>query len=91
MSTSIYLSRDNSNVKDAQMLISRAYNKAKVDGELFTMEIVNPHDLQLTNRQTNSVNVTAIEVVLNSSNRTAQTYSEKNVGVPVLLDTSIAA
>jgi hypothetical protein len=91
MSTSIYLGRDDGDVKDAQMLIGGAYDKAKVDGELFTMEMVNPHDLQLANGQTNSVNVTAIEVVLDGGNRTAQTYGEKNVGVPVLLDTGIAA
>ncbi|KAF3034134.1 hypothetical protein E8E12_001874 [Didymella heteroderae] len=91
MSTSIYLGRDDGDVKNAQMLIGGAYDKAKVDGELFTVEMVNPHDLQNANGQTNSVNVTAIEVVLDGGNRTAETYGEKNVGSPVLLDTGIAA
>jgi hypothetical protein len=91
MSTSIYLGRDDGDVKNAQMLIGGAYDKAKVDGELFTVEMVNPHDLQLANGQTNSVNVTTTEVVLDGGNRTAETYGEKNVGVPVLLDTGIAA
>jgi hypothetical protein len=91
MSTSIYLGRDDGKVKNAQMLIGGAYDKAKVEGELFTIEMVNPHDLQLANGQTNSVNVTAIEVVLDGGNGTAETYGEKDVGVPVLLDTGIAA
>jgi hypothetical protein len=91
MSTSIYLGRDDSDVKNAQMLIGGAYDKAKIDGELFTVNMVDPHDLSLANGQTNSVNVTAIEVVLDGGNRTAETYGEKNVGSPVLLDTGIAA
>jgi hypothetical protein len=91
MSTSFYLGRDIGDVKNAQMLIGGAYDKAKVDGELFTVDMVNPHDLQLANGQTNSVNVTAIEVVLDIGNRTAESYGEKNVGSPVLLDTGIAA
>lgn len=91
MSTSIYLGRDDSEVPNAQMLIGGAYDKAKVEGEMFTVDMVDPHDLQLANGQTNSVNVTAIEVVLDGGNRTAETYGEKDVGSPVLLDTGIAA
>ncbi|KAJ4384285.1 hypothetical protein N0V86_001132 [Didymella sp. IMI 355093] len=87
----IYLGRDDHDVKNAQMLIGGAYDAAKVDGELFTVNMVDPHDLQNANGQTNSVNVTAIEVVLDGGNRTAETYGEKNVGSPVLLDTGIAA
>jgi hypothetical protein len=91
MSTSIYLGPDESDVKNAQLLIGGAYDNAKVDGDLFTVEMVNPHDLKLANAQTNSINVTAIEVVLDGGNRTAETYGEKDVGTPVLLDTGIAA
>lgn len=91
MSTSIYLGRDDGDVKNAQILIGGAYDKAKVDGELITIEMVNPHDLRLANGQTNSVNVTAIKVVLDGGNHTAETYGEKNVGSPVLLDTGTAA
>ena len=47
------LGRDDGDVKNAQMLIGGAYDKAKVDGELFTVEMVDPHDLQLANGQTN--------------------------------------
>ncbi|KAL5115015.1 hypothetical protein ACEQ8H_007056 [Pleosporales sp. CAS-2024a] len=91
MSTSIYLGPDNANVSNAQLLIGGAYDKAKVDGELFTLDMVNPHDLKLANGQTNTVNVTAIEVVLDGGVRTTQTYGVKDVGSPVLLDTGIAS
>jgi hypothetical protein len=91
MSTSIYLGRDDADVENAKMLIGGAYDKAKVDGELFTVDMVDPHNLNLANGQTNSVNVTAMEVVLDGTNRTAATYGEKDVGLPVLLDTGIAA
>jgi hypothetical protein len=96
MSTSIYLGRDDWDVKNARILIGGAYDKAKVDGDMFTIDMVNPHDLQLANGQTNSVNVTSTEVVIDNGNgtainRTAETYGNKDVGVPVLLDTGIAA
>lgn len=90
MSTSLYLGPDEGDVKNAQVLIGRAYDKAKVDGELFTVNMVDPHDLDLANGQTNSVNVSAIEVVLDGGNRTVETYGDKDVGVPVLLDSGIA-
>jgi hypothetical protein len=91
MSTSIYLRPNKSNIKNAQLLIREAYNNAKVDGELFTIKIVNPYNLKLTNAQTNSINVTAIKVVLNSGNRTAEIYREKDISTPVLLNTGITA
>lgn len=91
MATSIYLGPDEANVTNAQMLIGGAYDKAKVDGELFTLDMVDPHSADLANTQTNSVNVTAIEVVLDGGNRTSETYGEKGTGVPVLLDTGIAS
>lgn len=96
MSTSIYLGRDDGNVKNAQMLIGGAYDKAKVDGELITIDMVDPHNLQLANGQTNSVNVTSMEVILDNRNgtavnRTVESYGEEDIGVPVLLDTGIAA
>jgi hypothetical protein len=36
-------------------------------------------------------NVTAIKVVLNSGNRTAEIYREKDISTPVLLNTGITA
>jgi hypothetical protein len=91
MATSFYLGPDEANVTNAQMLIGGAYDKAKINGELFTLEMVDPFSVELSNGQTNNVNVTAIEVVLNGGNRTSETYGETGVGVPVLLDTGIAS
>jgi hypothetical protein len=91
MLTSIYLRPNKSDIKNAQLLIGEAYDNAKVDSELFTVKIVNPYNLKLANTQTNSINVTAIKVVLNGGNRTAKTYKEKNISTPVLLDTGITA
>ena len=91
MSTSFYLGRDDGEAKNAQMLLGGAYDKAKVDGELITVEMVDPHDLRLASGQTNVVNVTAIEVVLDNGNQTSEAYGDKGVGVPVLMDTGVAS
>lgn len=91
MATSIYLGPDDVNVTNAKMLLGGAYDKAKVDGELFTVDMVDPHDVELTSSQTNNVNVTALEVVLDGGNRTYETYGDKDIGVPVLIDTGIAS
>ncbi|EMD89481.1 hypothetical protein COCC4DRAFT_180523 [Bipolaris maydis ATCC 48331] len=89
MATSMYLGPDEFNVTNAQMIIGGAYDKAKVDGDMFTLEMVDPFST-LTGEQTNYVNVTAMEVVLDGGNRTSQTFGDKGVGVPILLDTGIA-
>ncbi|CZT07078.1 related to aspartic proteinase OPSB [Rhynchosporium graminicola] len=91
MSVSFYLGSDDANITSAQMILGGAYDKAKVDGELFTVNMVDPRDAELANSQTNSVNVTAMEFVSDGGNRTSETYGEKNVGVPVLLDTGVAS
>lgn len=91
MATSFYLGPDDSNVTNAQMLVGNAYDEAKVDGDMFTVDMVDPSNMNLTDGQTNVVNVTAMEVVLDGGNRTLQTYGEQGVGVPVLLDTGIAS
>lgn len=91
MATSIYLGPNDQNVTNAQMLMGGYYDKAKVDGEMFTVNMVDPHDLLLSNAQTNVVNVTAMEFVVDSTNKTRETYGPKNVGTPVLLDTGVAS
>lgn len=68
-----------------------AYDKAKVEGALSTVKMVNPFDLYLANGQTNTVNVTTMEFVQERGNVTVDIYREKGVGVPVLLDTGIAS
>jgi len=91
MATSFYLGPDDASVPSARMIVGGAYDKAKIEGELFTVKMLNPFDLNLANGQTNTVNVTAMEFVRSDGNITAETYGEKDVGVPVLLDTGIAS
>lgn len=91
MATSFYLGPDEFNVTNAQMIIGGAYDKAKVDGDMITLEMVDPFSNTLTGGQTNNVNVTALEVVLDGGNRTSQTFGESGVGVPVLIDTGVAS
>lgn len=90
MATSYYLGPDDANVTNAQMILGGAYDKAKTDGELFTVDMVDPFNVELTSGQTNNANVTAIEVVVNGSTSTSESYGEPGVGYPVLLDTGIA-
>ncbi|WZH44164.1 aspartic peptidase domain-containing protein [Fusarium acuminatum] len=92
MATSIYLGPDDKKASNAKMLIGGAYDKAKVDGDLITVPMVDPFDNNLTGGQTNSVNVTSIDVFLSNGNQhITETYGDKNVGVPVLLDTGVAS
>ncbi|RGP63798.1 aspartic ase yapsin-6 [Fusarium sporotrichioides] len=91
MASSIYLGPDDKEASSAMMLLGGAYDKAKIDGDLITVPMVDPFDVQLSGGQTNSVNVTSVEVfVSQSNNRTTETYGEKGVGVPVLMDTGVA-
>ncbi|KAK0384431.1 hypothetical protein NLU13_8517 [Sarocladium strictum] len=93
MASSIYLGPDDKQAANAQMLLGGFYDKAKIDGELITIPMVDPFNEDLTSGQTNNVNVTAIEVVLGEgygANHTLESYGQKDVGVPVLLDTGVA-
>ena len=90
MATSIYLGPDDFNVTNAQMILGAAYDKAKVDGDIFTVEMVDPYSLDLTSGQTNNANVTALEVVVDGESM-SETYGEPGYGSPVLLDTGIAS
>ncbi|KAF5241418.1 hypothetical protein FAUST_3848 [Fusarium austroamericanum] len=92
MASSIYLGPDDKEAANAQMLLGGAYDKAKIDGDLITVPMVDPFNVQLTGGQTNSVNVTSLEVFLSKdNNKTTETYGEKGVGLPVLMDTGVAA
>jgi hypothetical protein len=86
MATSFYLGPDDANVTNAQLILGAAYDKAKVGGDMFTVNMVDPFHLG----QTNSANVTALEVVVDGES-TSQTYGEPGFGVPVLLDTGVAS
>ncbi|RGP71265.1 aspartic ase yapsin-6 [Fusarium longipes] len=92
LASSIYLGPDNKDAANAMMLLGGAYDKAKIDGDLITVPMVDPFDVQLSGGQTNSVNVTSVEVFLtDGNNRTIDTYGDEDVGVPVLLDTGVAS
>jgi hypothetical protein len=92
LASSIYLGPDDKDASNAMMLLGGAYDKAKIDGDLITVPMVDPFDVQLSGGQTNSVNVTSVEVFLShGNNRTTETYGDKGVGVPVLLDTGVAS
>ncbi|SCN98080.1 related to aspartic proteinase OPSB [Fusarium fujikuroi] len=92
LASSIYLGPDDKKAANARMLLGGAYDKAKIDGDLITVPMVDPFSVDLTGGQTNSVNVTSVEVFLTKgNNHTKETYGKKNVGVPVLLDTGVAS
>ncbi|KAG5814140.1 hypothetical protein H9Q74_010912 [Fusarium xylarioides] len=92
LASSIYLGPDDKKAANARMLLGGAYDKAKIDGSLITVPMVDPFSNELTSGQTNSVNVTSVEVFLTKGNkRTKETYGKKNVGLPVLLDTGVAS
>jgi len=88
MYTSFYLGRDIPKT-NAQLILGRAYDRAKIGSKPFTLEMVDPFNLELANGQTNSVNVSSLELVI-GKNRTCETFGDKNVGQPVLLDTGTA-
>ncbi|KAG5747910.1 hypothetical protein H9Q70_009404 [Fusarium xylarioides] len=92
LASSIYLGPDDKKAANARMLLGGAYDKAKIDGNLITVPMVDPFNNDLTGGQTNSVNVTSVEVFLTKgNNRTKESYGKKNVGLPVLLDTGVAS
>jgi hypothetical protein len=94
LATSLYLGPDDKQAANAQMLLGGAYDKAKIDGDLITMPMVDPFNQQLTGGQTNVANVTSIEIVVGTgkkSKTTKETYGKKDVGVPVLLDSGTAS
>jgi hypothetical protein len=84
-SVSIYLGADDHDVVNAEMVLGGSCDKAKLSGELFTMETVDTHSVYLTNTATNSVNVTSIEGV--SDGKTVRSDSPISEGAPFLLDT----
>ncbi|EWZ85724.1 hypothetical protein NW765_011271 [Fusarium oxysporum] len=91
LASSLYLGPDDKKAANARMLLGGAYDKAKIDGNLITVPMVDPFNADLSGGQTNSVNVTSLEVVLTKGNNcTKETYGKKGVGLPVLLDTGVA-
>ncbi|KAK0390930.1 hypothetical protein NLU13_0433 [Sarocladium strictum] len=90
MVSSIYLGPDELETAYPEMILGGYYDEAKVGGDLFTLNMVDPHSAPAL-RQTNSVNVTAIEVIVDGAEAASGSYGEPGVGVPVLMDTGVAS
>lgn len=69
------------------MILGGYYDKAKIASKPFTVEMVDPNSQTLANGQTNSVNVTQIDVVVNGNTTTFNPGPSADVGQPTLLDT----
>ncbi|KAK2930668.1 Peptidase family A1 domain [Fusarium oxysporum f. sp. vasinfectum] len=82
LASSLYLRPDDKKAANARMLLGGAYDKAKIDGNLITVPMVDPFNADLSGGQTNSVNVTSLEVVLTKgNNRVANWYvTDKTIG-----------
>ncbi|KAH8171866.1 eukaryotic aspartyl protease domain-containing protein [Sarocladium implicatum] len=91
IATSFYLGPDETETAYPEMILGGAYDKAKIDGELFTVDMVDPRTSDLANGQTNSANVTALSVIVNGSTTLSETYGPPEIGSPVLLDTGVAS
>lgn len=85
ISLSVYLGPDERDVNNAEIILGGAYDKAKLGGELFTVNMVDPHNSHLTNQNTNNVNVSSIEAV--SGDKTIKIDSPEKEGTVYLLDT----
>ena len=59
------------------MILGGAYDRAKVHGKQFTVDMVDPFNYELTNNQANLVNVTAIEVVVDGRKTTKSFVKKK--------------
>ncbi|RKL44004.1 hypothetical protein BFJ70_g4316 [Fusarium oxysporum] len=91
LASSLYLGPDDKKAANTRMLLGGAYDKAKIEGNLITVPMVDPFNADLSGGQTNSVDVTSLEIVLTKgNNRTKETYGKKGVGLPVLLQTGVA-
>ncbi|KAK5107882.1 hypothetical protein LTR62_000592 [Meristemomyces frigidus] len=63
IAVSVYLGPEKAANTHSEIILGAAYDEAKIDGELFTLEMVDPHSLALTNMNANNVNVTLIEAI----------------------------
>ena len=87
----MYLGHDKPDQVNAEMILGVAYDRAKVHGKQFTVDMVDPFNYELTNNQANLVNVTAIEVVVDGK-KTTKSFVKKRrpEGLPTVLDTGNA-
>jgi candidapepsin len=85
---SIYLGPNEPNETNSEMILGAAYDKAKIEGSLFTVKMVDPFNSSLTGGDTNLVNVTSIEADI-AGKHVEQTYGSGSIteGLPYTLDT----
>ena len=85
---SVYLGPNEPKDTNSELIFGTAYDKAKIDGELFTVNMVDPFSSTLTDDSTNYANVTSIEADI-AGKHAKQTYGSGPIteGQPYLLDT----
>jgi candidapepsin len=86
-SVSVYLGNGISSKGSSQLILGGFYDKAKMASQPFTVAMVDPYSQALANGETNSVNVTQIEVVVNGNKTTFNPGPAPDIGQPTLLDT----
>jgi candidapepsin len=86
-SVSVYLGDVASSKGSSQIILGGFYDKAKIASKPFTVEMVDPNSQALALGETNSVNVTRIEVVADGNITTFVPGPSPDVGQPTLLDT----
>jgi candidapepsin len=86
-SVSVYLGNGISSKGSSQLILGGFYDKAKMASKPFTVAMVDPYSQALANGETNSVNVTQIEVVVNGNKTTFNPGPAPDIGQPTLLDT----
>jgi candidapepsin len=88
VAVSIYLGPNQPNETNSEIIFGAAYDKAKIEGTLFTVKMVDPFNSSLTGDSTNLVNVTSIEADI-AGKHAKQTYGSGSIneGLPYTLDT----
>jgi len=86
-SVSVYLGNKTGSAGASQIILGGFYDKAKMASKPFTVEMVDPNSQTLANGETNSVNVTQIDVIANGNITTFNPGPSPDVGQPTQLDT----
>ena len=85
---SIYPGLNRPKDTNSEMILGAAYDKAKIEGDLFTVEMVSPFDSSLTEDSTNYVNVTSVEADIDGKHaKRAYGSGSSSEGLPCLLET----
>lgn len=77
---SVYLGPNEPKDTHSELILGAAYDKAKIDGELFTVKMVDPFSSTLTDDSTNYANVTSIEADI-AGKHAKQTYGDLDLSL----------